>query len=238
MITDWNRGADPGQMIFFRNVNVTPEFGKTVNWKIPSGRDFSRNYADSTSMILSEAAAKVTACPNPIGGLMKFGGKTYTVVGVVKDMLTNSPTKTIEPAIFLGDGYRDYITIRLKSGLPEPAAMASLETGYKKYNPGVPSFIDITRTSMRTNLTVETDRQSDDVRRYGHLHFLPRSVRAGVFCSRTTNQGNRRPKGTWCKYFFPLDPFLRAIYQTGIDIPLYRDSAFLLRNEQLAAELY
>jgi ABC-type antimicrobial peptide transport system permease subunit len=53
-------------------------------------------------------------------------------------MLTNSPYETIEPAIFLGDGYFDFITIRLKAGLPLHAAMASLEKVYKKYNPGSP----------------------------------------------------------------------------------------------------
>ena len=134
---DW-RGKDPGQIIFFRNVNVSPEFGKTINWKITAGRDFSSAYADSSSMILSEAAAKVTGISNPVGEIMKFGGNSYTVIGVVKDMLTNSPYETIEPAIFLGDGYFDFITIRLKAGLPLHAAMVSLEKVYKKYNPGSP----------------------------------------------------------------------------------------------------
>ena len=134
---DW-RGKDPGNIVFFRNVNVTPEFGKTINWKITAGRDFSSAYTDSSSMILSEAAAKVTGISNPVGEIMKFGGKSYTVIGVVKDMLTNSPYETIEPAIFLGDGYFDFITIRLKAGLPAHTAMASLEKVYKKYNPGSP----------------------------------------------------------------------------------------------------
>jgi len=56
---DW-RGKDPGFIIFFRNVNVTPEFGRTVGWKITEGRDFSRAYADSNSVILSEAAVKTS----------------------------------------------------------------------------------------------------------------------------------------------------------------------------------
>jgi putative ABC transport system permease protein len=134
---EW-RGKDPGQVIFFRNVNVTPEFGRTIKWQILSGRDFSREYADSNSMILSEAAAKATRIPDPVGELMKFGGKTYTVVGVVKDMLTNSPYEKIEPAIFLGDGYRDFITTRLKAGIPVHVAMAKMEKVYRKYNPGSP----------------------------------------------------------------------------------------------------
>jgi putative ABC transport system permease protein len=53
-------------------------------------------------------------------------------------MLTNSPYETIEPAIFLGDGYRNFITIRLKSGIPVHTAMSGIEKVYKKYNPGSP----------------------------------------------------------------------------------------------------
>ena len=136
-ILDWP-GKDPGQVVFFRNVNVTPEFGRTVGWDIIAGRDFSRAYADSSSMILSEAAAKVTGIKNPIGTIMKFAGKSRTVVGVVKDMLTNSPYDPIEPAIFLGDGNMNVITIRMKAGLPLHNAMASIEKVFKKYNPASP----------------------------------------------------------------------------------------------------
>ena len=34
---DW-RGKDPGFIFFFRNVNVTPEFGRTAGWKVTEGR--------------------------------------------------------------------------------------------------------------------------------------------------------------------------------------------------------
>ncbi len=133
---DWP-GKDPGQVVFFRNVNVTPEFGRTIGWEIIAGRDFSRAYADSNSMILSEAAAKVTRIKNPIGVIMKFG-KPYTVIGVVKDMMTNSPYDPIDPAIFLGDGSMSVITIRMKAGLPLHTSMASIEKVFKKYNPASP----------------------------------------------------------------------------------------------------
>ncbi len=134
---DW-RGKDPGLVVFFRNVNVTPEFGNTVKWTVTQGRDFSRAFADSSSIILSEAAVKAIGIARPIGEIMKFSGKSYTVIGVVKDLLTNSPYDPIEPAIFLGDGYRSVITLRLKAGLPVHVAMAGIEKVFKKYNPGSP----------------------------------------------------------------------------------------------------
>ena len=53
-------------------------------------------------------------------------------------MLTNSPYDPIEPAIFLGDGNMNVITIRIKAGLPLHNAIASIEKVFKKYNPASP----------------------------------------------------------------------------------------------------
>ena len=136
------RGKDPNLTVYFRNVNVTTDFGNTIGWKIKEGRDFSRAYADSSSMILSEAAAKITGFAHPVGEIIQFGGKSRIVIGVVKDMMTNSPYEPIEPAIFLGDGYLGVITIRMKAGLPEHTAMASIEKVFKKYNPGSPFIFE------------------------------------------------------------------------------------------------
>ena len=134
---DW-RGKDPGLIVFFRNVNVSPEFGRTIGWKISRGRDFDRAYADSSSMILSESAAKVIGFSNPIGEAVKYNGKAYMVVGVVKDMVTNSPYEPIEPSVFLGDGGRYFITIRLKAGQPMQTNLTHIEKIFKKYNPASP----------------------------------------------------------------------------------------------------
>jgi ABC-type antimicrobial peptide transport system permease subunit len=141
------RGKRPDQeSVFFRNVNVSREFGATVKWQVSQGRDFNKEFpGDSTGMILNEAAAKVIGIKNPIGESMTMFGTKYTVIGVVKDMITNSPYDRIEPAVFMGAPWYDYITIRLKPGLPTKKALAGLESIFKKYNPGSPflySFID------------------------------------------------------------------------------------------------
>jgi len=134
------RGKRPDQeSVFFRNVNVTRDFGPTVGWQVVQGRDFSRNYAtDSSAIILNEASAKVIGIKDPVGETVKFWGKNYTVIGVVSDMVTNSPYDRIEPAIFLGDGYTSAITMRIKPGQPVHAALDALAPVFKKYNPGSP----------------------------------------------------------------------------------------------------
>ena len=134
------RGKRPDQeSVFFFNVNVTRDFGPTVGWHVVRGRDFSRDYAtDSSAMILNEASAKIIGIKDPVGETMKFFGKNYTVIGVVNDMVTNSPYDSIRPAIFLGDGYISAITMRLKPGQPVHTALDAMAPLFKKYNPGSP----------------------------------------------------------------------------------------------------
>ncbi|MFI5192637.1 MAG: ABC transporter permease [Chitinophagales bacterium] len=135
---EW-KGKDPNLVVFFRNVNVTPDFGRTIGWTVLQGRDFSRNFAtDSGAMMLNETAAKVIGIKNPVGEVMNFNGKQRVVIGVVKDLLTNSPYEPVEPAIFLGDGYLSVITIRVKPGMPMRKALAGIAPVFSKYNPGSP----------------------------------------------------------------------------------------------------
>ncbi|HEY6901796.1 MAG TPA: FtsX-like permease family protein, partial [Puia sp.] len=136
---DW-RGKRPDQgSVWFRNVNVSRDFGRTVGWQVVQGRDFSYDHlTDSSAMILNEASVKAVGIPNPVGEVMKFGGRNYTVIGVVKDMVTQSPYERIEPAIFLGDGWFSTITMRLPPNKSISASLDALRPVFTKYNPGSP----------------------------------------------------------------------------------------------------
>jgi len=142
---EWRGKRADQATTWFRNVNVTREFGKTIGWTVLQGRDFSRAFAtDSNSMILNEAGAKATGIANPVGETMKFFGKNYTVIGVVNDMVTNSPYQKIEPALFLGDGYISTITMRLRPDQPAHATLDALKPIFAKYNPSSPFVYNFT----------------------------------------------------------------------------------------------
>jgi putative ABC transport system permease protein len=135
----WDGQRPEQKSVFYRDVNVTPDFGKTIGWTILQGRDFSRDHrTDSSAMLINEATLRATGFRNPIGQVVRYFGKPYTIIGVVKNMLTNSPYEKIEPAIFLGDGGLGVITIRLKPGVPVHTALAALEPVFKRRNPGSP----------------------------------------------------------------------------------------------------
>ena len=136
---DW-RGKRPDQAaVLFTNVNVTTEFGKTIGWQVIQGRDFDRAYpTDSTAMVINEAAAAVIGFKNPVGETLRYDNRNWTVIGVVKNMVVNSPYDRVDPAIFLGDGWGTSITMRLPAGKPAHAALEAIAPVFAKYNPGSP----------------------------------------------------------------------------------------------------
>jgi ABC-type antimicrobial peptide transport system permease subunit len=141
------RGKRPDQeSLMFHDVNVTPDYGATVGWTVLQGRDFSRDFpTDSNSMILNAAAEKTIGIRNPVGETMKVFGKNYKVIGVVNNMVTNSPYDSIKPAVFLGGLYTGMIILRIKPGLSAHTAIAQLEPIFKRYNPSSPfiyRFVD------------------------------------------------------------------------------------------------
>lgn len=142
---EW-KGKDPQLVAYFRDVNVKPDFGKTIGWTIKEGRDFSRDFpADSGSVILNETGANITGLKNPVGEMIKYNGKSYTVIGIAKDMLTQSPYEPMQASVFFCYGWMGVITIRIKSTTTTSEALAKIGSVFKKYNPGDPfeyKFID------------------------------------------------------------------------------------------------
>lgn len=143
---DW-KGKDPNATPLFGIVAVTHDFGSTISWTIKEGRDFSRSFTtDTGAFILNEAAVKLTGFKNPVGQMIKWNEKERPVVGVVKDMVMESPYTPIKPTLFFVDyEWSNVITIRIKPNVSVKDALSKIEPVFKQYNPGSPfdySFID------------------------------------------------------------------------------------------------
>ncbi|MDP4214200.1 MAG: ABC transporter permease [Bacteroidota bacterium] len=134
------QGKDPNTLPLFGTIGVTQDFGKTIGWKIIEGRDFSRSFAaDTSTLILNEAAVKLTGLKNIVGQIINWNDKNYTVVGVIKDMVMESPYEPVKPTIFvMNPGWAGVITIRMRPTVPVHEALAKIETIFKRYNPGAP----------------------------------------------------------------------------------------------------
>lgn len=136
---DW-AGKDPASLPLFGTIAVTLDFGKTIGWQIKEGRDFSRDFStDTSALILNEAAVKLTGLKNIVGQTIKWNKSPYTVVGVVKDMIMQSPYEPILPTIFtMNPGWANVVTVRIKPTVTISAALPKIEKVFKQYNPGSP----------------------------------------------------------------------------------------------------
>lgn len=119
------------------SLNVTPEFGKTIDWKITAGRDFSRTFSgDSTAVILNEAAVKLMGLKNPVNQLIRKEGKPLMVVGVVQNIVMDSPFDPVRPTVFeMIKANAPFITIKLKPEISTSESVAKMEKALKTYDP-------------------------------------------------------------------------------------------------------
>lgn len=135
------QGKNPNTLPAFGTIWVTLDFGKTIGWDIKEGRDFSKDFAtDSLAMILNESAVKqVDMKQDIVGQIIDFNDKKYTVIGVIKDMIMESPYEPVTPTVFMFNPQNvGIVTVAIKQGAPIRDALSKIETVFKKYNPGAP----------------------------------------------------------------------------------------------------
>jgi putative ABC transport system permease protein len=126
---------------------VTPEYAGTVGWQFEEGRNFSRSLAtDAGSVILNEAAVKYMVLPHPVGKMIRWNGRPFTVVGVIKDMVKGSPYMPVQQGLFfMAPEIGPEITIRLNPQLSAATAIGKIEPIFKRLNPSSPftyAFVD------------------------------------------------------------------------------------------------
>jgi len=145
-------GKDPAMTDDFSTVKVNAEFGKVARWQIIEGRDFNRDLAtDSLSFIINEAAVKYMGLKEPVVGQQIKWGKngSYTIIGVVKDMIMRSPFDAARQTIFFEHaGFvsnLNNIDVRIRPNVSTAAALDKIASIYKKYdaeNPFEYRFVD------------------------------------------------------------------------------------------------
>ena len=145
---EW-QGKDPGMTVDFAMVGVTAEYGQTVGWSVKEGRDFSRSFLTDTSgaAILNEAAVQYMGLQHPVGEMIRSGNNVFRVVGVVRDMVMESPYSPVKQTIFyirkkFSD---DYMDVRINPGVAAAQALATIESVCKTYSPSAPfvyQFVD------------------------------------------------------------------------------------------------
>jgi putative ABC transport system permease protein len=143
---DWE-GKDPNQGVDFPNNAVSHEYGRTIGWEIKEGRDLSREFiSDSSAFILNEAAVTFIGLKDPVGKVIRWNDRPYTIIGVVKDLLVQSPYHPVRPAFWhLSRETENVFIIKLNPERSMQDALSKIEAIFKKYNPTAPfqsTFVD------------------------------------------------------------------------------------------------
>jgi putative ABC transport system permease protein len=138
---------DPNLTYDFASIRASSAYGKTTGWQLLAGRDFSGELlTDSSAIILNETAVKYMGLTDPIGEIIRFNYKDYTVIGLVKDMVMTSPYEPAKQTIFrLSPNDFDDIVIRMNPALSAHESLSKIGAICKKYSPSVPftyKFVD------------------------------------------------------------------------------------------------
>ena len=142
---DWD-GKPAGGELIVASMATDVDYTKTMGVKILQGEDFSGTPADSSNMLINEAAVKAMQLKNPIGTQFRYGQSKYTVIGVTSDMVMESPFKAVDPMLVYYDPTNiNAINIRLTAAAKPQQAIKAFEPIFKKYDPANPyeyKFVD------------------------------------------------------------------------------------------------
>ncbi len=133
-------GKDPAFKESFGTIAVSHDFGKTVGWQFIQGRDLSRQFAtDSSGMVVNETAVRYMGLKDPVGKQSKWNDKSYRIVGVIRDMLMDSPFEPVYQTVYMLDyGWANVINIKLNPNQSASESLAKIEGVFRKFNPGSP----------------------------------------------------------------------------------------------------
>lgn len=134
-------GKDQQEQVHFMQVPVGYDFLETLDIQLVAGRGLSSAFADSTSYVINETAARRMGIQqDPLGRPVTFLGRSGHVVGVVRDFHLKSLHEPIPPLLVHLDEKNAYwgnVVLRLRAG-QERVALVRLEALHQQLNPDVP----------------------------------------------------------------------------------------------------
>ena len=91
------------------------------------------------AMVINESAARIMNLGNPVGKTLRWLGGKFTIIGVVNDMVMESPYKPTLPTIYyMAPWWMNVVNIRLNPDAGVAAALGKIEAVFKKFDPAEP----------------------------------------------------------------------------------------------------
>ncbi|HJP62923.1 MAG TPA: FtsX-like permease family protein, partial [Mucilaginibacter sp.] len=156
-------GQWPGKTAGDQNINVGAllvgkNYFSTVGMKFAEGRDFIGNWkADSSAIIVNEAAVKRMGLKDPLNQVIDFNGTRSRIIGVVKDALMESPFSPVDPVLFQPvNNWSSQVIYRLAPGVSPHDAIEKVGRIFEKYNPAYPFTYDFVDEEYNQKFNLET----------------------------------------------------------------------------------
>jgi len=97
--------------------------------------------------VINEAAAKFLGFENPIGETLTWNDEPYTIIGVIEDMIIESPYEPVRASLWHIDRYDNVnlAILKLNPDMGAHDAIEKIKTVFTKYNPESPfayEFVD------------------------------------------------------------------------------------------------
>jgi putative ABC transport system permease protein len=133
----------------FTMKGITTEYAKTLGLKFTAGRDFRSgpHGSDSGTMIINESSLRYMGLKDPVGKSITWMKKyKFTIIGVVKNMIMESPYESPVPAMYYLSPFRmNHMTIRINPQVSAQEAFRRVRPVFAKYSPAEPfdyKFVD------------------------------------------------------------------------------------------------
>jgi ABC-type antimicrobial peptide transport system permease subunit len=98
--------------------------------------------------VINEAAAKFLGFKNPVGEILTWDDKKYTIIGVIQDMIIESPYEPVRAALWHidKDDNANLVILKLNPEMSSHEAIEKIKTVFTKYDPASPfgyEFVDV-----------------------------------------------------------------------------------------------
>src|SRR5690606_22122253 len=128
-------GKDPDDRTEFERMSARYGFIEMLGIEMLEGRTFSRDFADSASIIFNEAAIEFMGIADPIGTTVDLWGMDTTIVGVTKTFHFEAFHDEGKPVCFwLANFSPGTIMVRIEAG-KEVDVIKAVQASYKEFNP-------------------------------------------------------------------------------------------------------
>lgn len=142
---DWP-GRPAGPDVLISKLYVDADYLETMDVQLTEGRDFTGGPADRQAVLLNQAAVEAMGLKEPVGRQLIDGEDKLHVLGVIDDVVMESPFAAVEPLMaHYSDRHFSYASIRLKEGVQPQMALGEIERIFKRHNPAYPfeyEFVD------------------------------------------------------------------------------------------------